>query len=240
MKQVAYCGTRRIYDDMETAAKSLIANGCIDRVHFFIEDAEFPRPLPDVIQCHDVSGQDYFKPGTPNMESDFTYMAMMRIALCHELKDVDRVLSLDCDTIVTRDLSALWDIPLDDCYLSATPEWHRSKNGLQYCNFGVVLYNLDKMRDGKSDECIKVLNRRKFTWVEQDVGNYLCQGRIHEMPPEYNANYWTIKDFFNLPSKSRQDLARIVHYAGIKDFHRYDEWKEYAAMNWDEVMRAHG
>ena len=236
MKHVAYCGTRGIYDDMEISAKSLIENGGIDRVHFIIEDDEFPRPLPDMITCHNMSGQLFFRPDGPNMTSGFTYMAMMRIALCHVLPDVDRVLSLDADTVITRDLSPLWDEPLEGYYLSATPEWHRSNNGLQYCNFGVVLYNLDAMRDGKADECIEVLNRRQYTWVEQDVGNYLCQGRIDEMPPEYNANHWTIKDFFNLPPKSRKALARIVHYAGIKDYRGHDEWKEYAAKTWDEVL----
>ena len=236
MRHVAYCGTREIYDDMETAAKSLVRNGNVDRVHFVIEDARFPRPLPSIIECHDMSRQCFFTRNGPNMTSGYTYMAMMRIALCHVLPDADKVLALDCDTITTRDLSELWDLPIDDCYLSAVPEWHRSRDGLQYCNFGVVLYNLEKMRDGKADECIDVLNRRKYTWVEQCVGNYLCQGRIYEMPPEYNANHWTIKDFFNLSHQSRKALARVVHYAGIRDFRGYEEWREYESMSWDEVL----
>ena len=89
MKYAAYCGTRNIYGDMETAAKSLIANSDVDRVFFVIEDAEFPSELPSIVKCIDVSNQTFFKPDGPNMDSQYTYMAMMRIALCHVLPDCD-------------------------------------------------------------------------------------------------------------------------------------------------------
>ena len=231
-RHAAYCGTRAIYDDMETSAKSLIANSDVDVVHFVIEDAAFPRPLPDMIEVHDVSGQTFFDADGPNMKSGYTYMAMMRAALCHVLPRVNKVLSLDADTICERDVSGVWDIPVDGRYFSATPEWHRTANGLMYCNAGVVLYNLKALRDGKADECISVLNSRQYTWLEQDVFNYLCQGRIAEMPSEYNSNWWTDK---NAPN------ARIVHFAGVQrpDWigdRRVTRWRD---TPWDEIMRMH-
>lgn len=234
-RHAVYTGTRNIYDDMETAAKSLIGMTKVDKVHFLIEDDEFPNELPDLIELHNVSNQTFFKLGTPNMESEFSYMAMMRIALCHVLDEsIHKVLSLDCDTIVMHDLSSLWNINIDDYYFSATPEWHKSKYGLLYCNHGVVLYNLDKMRDGKADECIEVLNKRKYSWVEQDVGNYLCQGRIHEMPCIYNMNYWTDKEGKSFP-------VFVKHYAGVKreDWHKELEAIYWRDMLWEDVMKLH-
>ena len=233
MKHAAYCGTRAIYEDMEMSAKSLIANSDVDFVHFIIEDGEFPKPLPDMVVCHDASGQEFFPEDGPNMDSRYTYMAMMRIALCRVLPDADIVLSLDSDLVAKRDVSELWYMPISDCYFSAVPEWHRTGNGMQYCNFGVVLYNLEKMRDGKADECIEVLNRRRFSWVEQDVGNYLCQGRIHEMPATYNQNWWTDKNGTLNP--------HIVHYAGVERARwtvEYDALK-WRATDWDEALRLH-
>lgn len=232
MRHALYTGTRNIYDDMETCAKSLVANSAVDVVHFLIEDEEFPRELPGVVRCHDVSGQTYFPQGGPNMMSQFSYMALMRVALCHVI-DADAVLSLDCDTICRRDVTSIWDTPLDGFYFAAAPEWHRSKNGMQYCNAGVTLFNLEKMRDGKADECIEVLNRRRFTWVDQDVMNYLCQGRIREMPSWFNSNYWTDKGTDKDPA--------IIHYAGEKR----DVWagKPDAAfwrkVSWEEAMARH-
>ena len=232
-KHAAYCGTRAIYGDMETSAKSLVANSDVDVVHFLIEDAEFPSELPDIVVCHDVSSQTFFRPDGPNMGSGYTYMAMMRIALCHVLPDVGRVLSLDADIICMRDVSDVWELPIDDMYLSASHEWHRTTDEAVYCNFGVVLYNLEKLRDGKADECIAELNANPYPWVEQDVGNYRCQGGIFDMPSEYNSNWWTDKD---APG------ARIVHYAGIKR----DGWADrpevakYREMSWEQALWMHG
>ena len=146
MREAIYSGTRNLYPHMATAVKSLIANSPVERVWLLIEDEEFPHELPDIVRCHDVSSQTLFPNGGPNMTSRFSYMALMRAALCHVI-DADAVLSLDCDTICRRDVTPIWDLPIDDCYFSATPEWHRSKNGLQYCNAGVTLFNLKKLRE---------------------------------------------------------------------------------------------
>lgn len=233
VKHAAWCGTRNIYGDMATSAKSVIANSDVGRVWFLIEDAEFPDELPDIVECIDVSGQEFFEPGTPNMSNGFTYMAMMRAALCHVLTDVDRVLSLDADVIAVRDVSDVWDIPLDGRYFAAAHEWHRSRGGQLYTNHGVVLYNLAKMRDGKADEVIAELNANSYPWVEQDVCNYLCQGAIFDMPSEYNSNHWTDSD---APG------ARIVHFAGIPraQWIEKPEVVKYRDMPWETALWMHG
>ena len=56
MKHAVYSGTRNLYRDMATSAKSLIANSSVDRVHFLIEDDEFDEELPDVIDVQNVNG----------------------------------------------------------------------------------------------------------------------------------------------------------------------------------------
>ena len=232
MKRVAaYTGTRNIYKDMILSAKSLIANSAVDEVHFFIEDDDMGVELPDMIICHNVSDQTYFKAGTPNMKSNFTYMAMLRIAMCH-LLPYNTALLLDSDLIVERDATEIWDIDLTDYYFSSTPEQHRTGYGLIYCNFGVVYYNLKKLRNGKADECIKLLNERKFNYVEQDVCNCLCQGYIHKMPARFNSTAFTDKTGIT---------PVIRHYAGVPR----PKWinkpsvKKYRNMSWDEVLKSH-
>lgn len=233
-KHAAYCGTSNIIDDMASAAKSLIAHSDVDKVWLITDGAKPSEKLPDIVEVLDVSNQTYFKADGPNMTSKFTWLAMIRIALCHVLpEDVHTVLSLDFDTFAIRDASSVWDIDVNNTYFAATPEWHRTKNGLMYTNHGVVLYNLDNMRDGKADECIWLLNNRKYTWLDQDAGNYLCQGRITEMPSKYNDNYWTTK------GECRDTV--IIHYAG----EAYDKWhgkstpRKYQRMSWDAAMDAH-
>ena len=243
-KYAVYTGTKNIYEDMEASAKSLIANSDVDIVHFLIEDNKFPKELPPyIIQCHNVSNQQFFNWSGPNMTSKFSYMAMLRIAYAHIFdSDIHMILSLDCDTFCLDDVSGIWSLFSCDqpYYFSATPEWHKTKSidsNLMYCNHGVVLYNLDKMRDGKADECIDALNCRRYTYVDQDIGNYLCQGHIYPMPPRYNVNYWTCKNIEN----ETPDPITIIHYAGVSR----ENWKkekivqDWTDISWEDVMSMH-
>ena len=231
MKHAVFCATRNIYGDMEAAARSLVANSDVDRVHFLIEDARFPRPLPEIVECHDVSNQAFFPLYGPNASTSWTWMVLMRAALCHVLPDVDAVLSMDCDAFCVRDCSAIWDVNLDGRYLAGVTERGKAAPGKQYVNFGVVLFDLVKLRDGKADEVIGALNSRRFEYPEQDAFNKLCNGRIAELPDEWCA----------MAFNAEVDNPRIVHFAGVKR----DKWCEnpearlYIDMTWDEAMRLH-
>lgn len=230
MRKAAYCGTREVYADMETAAKSLIANSNVERVYFFIEDDEFPTALPDIIECHNVSGQTYFPAGGANYKTQYTYMTLMRAALCHLLPAVDVVLSLDTDTVAIADCSDVFDTDIDGCYFAATQEKWPTRPGVQYCNVGVAMYNLAKLRDGKADEVIDVLNTHCYRWPEQDALNYLCQGRIAPMDSAYNYCPWVIDS---------GNGTRIVHYAARDDFRDEADYVKYKKMSWQEAMERH-
>ena len=108
MKRIAaYTGTKNIYSDMIMSAKSLIANSAVDEIHFFIEDDTIEEEnLPDMIICHNVSNQKYYAADGPNMTSPFSYMAMLRIAMCHYLP-YKTALLLDCDTVVLNDATPI-------------------------------------------------------------------------------------------------------------------------------------
>ena len=230
MKVAAYTGSRNIYEDMLICAKSLIANSDVEKIFFLIEDDEFPYNVPtEIIETRNVSNQEYFDPWGPNMKTRFTYFALIRAALAKEFPEYDRILSLDCDTICIRDVSHVWELPIDDYYFSASREAHRSIAGLLYTNVGVALMNLKKQREtGKVDEYIDILNRQQFTYVDQDVMNYASQGYIYDMNSEYNANECT--DPCHNP--------RIIHFAGIKRdrWHRHPKFKKYRDASWDDIF----
>lgn len=234
MKHALFSGTRNLYGDMETAAKSLVAHSDVGKVWFLIEDAAYPGELPDIIETVDVSGQAFFPPDGANMRSPFSYMAMMRaaLALMPEFDALDRILALDCDIVCKGDVSGIWELPIDGRYFSAAPEPIYCVKGLRYCNIGVTLYNLGMLRDGKAAEVIHALNVQHFPNVEQDAFSYLCQGRIHEMPSMYNSCWYTDK---YAPG------SRIVHFAGVKhaDWSGRPEFAEWRETPWDRVMGLH-
>lgn len=232
MKHALYSGSANLYGDMQTAAKSLIANSDVGKV-WLLTEGKYDYILPDICEVVDVSGQKFFPKNSPNMNSKFSYLSLMRaaLALMPELEGIDRILSLDVDTICCRDVSGIWDMPIDDCYFSASREDMSCYKGMLYCNTGVTLYNLEKLRDGKAQEVVDALNWRTYVNIEQDVFSFLCQGHIHDMPSEYNATRFT----------DRTNLVRINHYAGIKT----EIWRneplvqQYRQMSWDRVMELH-
>lgn len=228
IKAAVYTGTKNLYKAMVPAVKSLICNSDVDKIYLLIEDDEFPYDMPkDIVEARNVSKQTYFKPDGPNMNSQFTYMAMMRAALAKEFPELDRILSLDVDTLVVNDIKNLWNVDLDDYYLASCEEPSATRShGYWYSNIGVALYNLEKLRDGKCDEVIEALNTKKYRFLEQDVFNELCQDKILPLDKRYNSN-----DFCGFSWH-----PFIVHYAGIKYWQDEYEYKKWDKTSWKEIF----
>ena len=225
-KIAVYAGTRNIYQDMVPAAKSLLIHSDVDKIYFLIEDDEFPYPLSSKIECINVSHQAYFRADGPNFSSSWTYMVLMRAALSKLFPQDDTILSLDVDTIVNENISTLWNVNIDDYYLAAVKEEHKSTDDFLYINMGVVLFNLKKLReDYKDDEIIEALNTKYYEYNEQDCINELCQGYIYRLPADYNINNWTIG------AKHR----KIIHYAAVKKWQEMPLVKHYASYNWRDI-----
>jgi lipopolysaccharide biosynthesis glycosyltransferase len=189
MRQIAvYAGTRAVYRNMVIAAKSLVKHTRMDRVFFLIEDDEFPMQLPNVITTVNESGQTWFRHDGPNYDSEWTYMSLMRLALPEVFPTEERVLWLDTDTIVEKDIGGLFDIDMDGNYVAAVAEPVRSSYPFVYHNSGVLLMDLDRIRrDGVHKKWIHLVNTMPYTAPDQDAINLFCQGEILTLPFEYNS-----------------------------------------------------
>ena len=226
MKVACYFGTKNLYKDMVSAAKSLAVHSDVDRIYLLIEDDIFPFKIPDYVKIINISKTvpSLFDQNGPNYNSRYKYIGLIRAALTKVFPDLDVILSIDCDTIVIKDVSDLWDIPLDGCYFAASKEPHLSNCcHCLYTNVGVTQKKKKKLReDGKDDELINALNTRKYTFVSQDVLNGFCQGAIREISSEYNACDYTV------PTNS----PKIIHYAGRRNWRTYDIVDKYREMDW--------
>ena len=232
LRVAAYCGTKNLYKNMIPAIKSLLINSNVDKIYLLIEDDKFPYKLPPQVETINVKNQGFFKQDGPNMNSRFTYMAMMRAALPFIFPQYDKILSLDIDTIAIQDISELWDIDLKNNYFAACVQPERCKYGKfdnriceKYYNAGVVMYNLQQLRDGKGMAVIKQLNKQKHNFLDQDVMNFLCDGKTITISNDYNyckySEYqWCGKSFD----------PKIIHYAGIKDWDNFPEIDKYRKM----------
>ena len=55
MRAAVYSGTRNVYNQMLTSAKSLLIHSNVEKIYFLIEDDKFSEPLPSEIECINIS-----------------------------------------------------------------------------------------------------------------------------------------------------------------------------------------
>lgn len=223
---VVYAGTRNLYHNMATAAKSLLMWTHVDRVWFLIEDDVFPEELPDVIQCRNVSGQTWFPEDGANYHSHWTYMSMIRLALPELFEHEDRVLWLDVDTIVLADIGPMLDMDLGGHSIGMVAEPGKSKGVFRYYNAGVLLMDLDKLREtGRYRDVIRLVNHQQYTFQDQDALNVCMQEETLEMNPVWNSCEWTAQPL----------NAAIIHYAANGKYNQMPLFIIHEKLDWSEI-----
>ena len=218
-KVIVYPASHVYYDGVISAVNSALANANVDEIWIMTDGEPFPYKVPFNVHVLDVSNQQWIKRDSPNWRNDYAFICLVRVALAKMFPDLDMILSLDADTIITQDISELWDLDLDDYYLAGVPEMKLSEQYRKpYINAGMMLFNLDKIRDDHmDDQMIEDLNHRWWQWVEQDCINRNCEDGIMVLPSTYNDCQFT----------APCDNAKILHFAYTFDWKDYSIVKKY-------------
>ena len=223
-KVAVYAGTRNIYEQMYVCLKSLLMNNEMDRVYLLIEDDEFHYPLPKNVMIANVSEQEFFEKDSPNYQSHWSYMTLMKCALATMFPDEKRMLWLDCDTIVDDDITDLFEMNMNGILYAGALEPRKSVDCFRYVNAGVLMCNLETLRMvDKECELIQLLNTVKLGFPDQEAINLLCQCRIRLIDSSYNSNPWT------MPCQ----IPKVIHYATIRGDELKKQWayKKYDKMS---------
>ena len=119
--------------------------------------------------------------------------------------DLDRIIYLDGDTMVFKDLYEMYNLPFNGNYALGYP-FHSSymldkfnKNVIYYINAGVILFNIELIRkDNKDIELIKYTkdNNNNLYFPEQDAINLVFYQKIGILPLKYGIYmYGNIDNF---------------------------------------------
>lgn len=179
----------------------------------------------------------------PQVEKHIGSMATYSRLLIPSLVDQkwDRAIYLDADTMVLGDLRELWDHDLRQAPIGAIIDYGIGRLGdrdgvaswrelnldpaTPYFNAGVMLMDLDRMRDEKiCERALKYLaDSSEVCWYDQEALNVAVNGRFEVLDQVWNAmHYWFDA---SKPESRRPDAAdiragvRIRHFAG-----RYKPW----------------
>ena len=175
----------------------------------------------------------------------------LKLQLEKILPQCEKVLFLDSDIIIKKDLSILYNTNIEQYYIAACkdifPTIYHYSNGLLYKNYfnvGVLLLNLNLIRKNAFFEKAidyYIQNGKDFMFPEQDTLNILIGKKIKLISPKYNyitSNKKFTKEqlmnFYELdsPSDIKEKNIVLFHYAGIKPWNFYPcfyskHWEKY-------------
>lgn len=129
-----------------------------------------------------------------------TNVVVYSYCFLHELlpKDIEKVLLIECDTLVLGSLEKLWNLDITQAYLAAADDiksnWYKRALGMdtasEYVNSGIMLINLKKWRaddiTGKMSLLLLEGNSKCFYEVQDEL-NVLFEGNIEILKPKYNC-----------------------------------------------------
>lgn len=158
-----------------------------------------------------------------------------KMCLAEVLPEYDKVVYLDTDLLIFRDLSALYQTDLGDNYIGGVFSLEHYLNrrelaGLlqipdmaSYVNAGVLLFNLKKIREDGIEAKLQTLIGSYKDSVDQHIFNKICYGHIAFLNPQWNV-FQSSKNLFQsdrvLIGMTRGECKRIseepwiFHYTG--------------------------
>ena len=175
---------------------------------------------------------------------------LLKFDICELIPQYDKLLYLDGDIIVRKDLSALYETELGDNYAAAVKELYCMKKDDGCINAGIMLFNARKMRnDGMRD--ILVDKRRSLgdrSSMDQQTYNMVIKGKIHYLSIIYNCvpgrligdvkMEYTMDELNRLYGTNYEKVSQLIADAAIIHFATGNKpWKYTFAPCADEWYR---
>ena len=234
---------------------SILANANSENYKFFImsdfSEGEFEQEFSDKYQkLKDIYPFDYeYIKMNPADFEDVLHDERVGISALYRLKlasltNEDKMLYLDSDIVVLKNISELWNYDISGYLLGAVEDKYSELMTCQadlgddetYYNSGVLLMNLKKFREENVEQVIfPKLREPENAYSDQDVLNNVCRNKILSLPLKYNL--MLTNDDPNAFPKRKDEFAEslcnpvILHYA-IKPWIlpvQYSEyWRKYA------------
>lgn len=233
-------------DFTRVAINSAKENKCpASRYHFYVMTVDISQSDENALK--DLESESVQITLLPQKEVDLFYIrdthvskaSLLKYYIAQALPDLDKVLYLDSDILVLRDLNELYQTDLADNYLAAVkdPSWffentHVLELNLEergfYFNTGVMLMNLAKFReDGLLAKLEDFTNNNFRTYMDQDALNVVVEDKVMLLPFEDNAmNFFfehidlpTLGNFYGRQWANYEEVfapVTVLHFASSK------------------------
>jgi lipopolysaccharide biosynthesis glycosyltransferase len=178
--------------------------------------------------------------------------------------DCKRIIYLDTDIIVVRDVRELWEFDLGSDLVAAVVDGFMPASAFadrwqlpspaRYFNAGVLLMDMERIAKlgilGDAMDFI-VQNEGQLPYLDQDALNWAFWGRWRPLPPAWNVQYHMALACVDSRAQVQEAGNRlaVAHYTGDQKPWRTDAYHPWAWLYWDilrhtpfmrEVAKRHG
>ena len=138
--------------------------------------------------------------------TDGTECVYYKLILPLMFQDLERIIYLDCDTLIRKDIWEMYNYPFNDNYILGNPFFVPEAvdkfkiNATHYINGGCLLFNIKKIRkDNKDIDLLKfTFKTNNLRYREQDSLNYILFPKVGFLPLKYGM--------YMIPTKEKFDL----------------------------------
>ena len=149
-----------------------------------------------------------------------------KIILSIIFPDLERIIYLDGDTLIRKDIWEMYNYPFNDNYILGYPYYSPEAmdkfkiKAIHYINGGCLLFNLEKIRKDIKDVDLLYFTIKKnklLIFLEQDSINYIFHPKICILPLKYGM-HMIINEHLNTISRYiRSPINLTEGYEAIKD-----------------------
>lgn len=191
--EIVLCATRTMYPQLKTVMLMLYKTQPKIHIYAIIEDNKLEEL--DYVTYINIKKYPKICNNYANKNTPWTYISFARCYLPEILPDIDKILYLDLDIWVEKDISELWNIDITDYAIAAVVDINARNFHLPYIpnvnvyiNSGVLLMNLEYMRKHNMVEQFhELLNTWLLSFPDQDTLNRVCYGAIKFLSHKWNS-----------------------------------------------------
>lgn len=221
----------------------------------------------EIIQAAPIV-KKFEKMKVPKVNGSFS--SYVRLAASVNLKNLDKFIYIDCDTLILHNLEELWNTDIDSYALGGVADGMSARCNLAigrkiqdfYINAGILLVNAKYWRDNNVLEKM-ICDLKKYrldhtaTGSDQELINFTLFNKIYKLPLKYNVlvqnriydsknmKFMIEKDDRNYYSISEMEKAKeepyIVHFAGSSLIRPwFSNSRDPLSGTWDHYLKLSG
>jgi lipopolysaccharide biosynthesis glycosyltransferase len=170
-------------------------------------------------------------------------------------EDISKVIYLDADLLIRRDVFELWEkdmqgkivLAVQDSYVQRLPSRGPAADPRPYFNSGVMVIDLHLWRAANVEQsCLAAAARlrQRIKWLDQHVLNECLAGRWGALPPVWNKQFsldlfpdWRCSPYPEQEFHQARTNPAIVHFSSrTKPWHAFCDHRREDVLAYQEVL----